>query len=127
MAQTPDEFMRLYEQATQSHNLEATLALIDEEAIYLFSDQSTHAGKQAIEQALRHNFVTIQDETYRISNLTWIARSAEVAVCIYDFAWSGLINGQPASGSGRGTSVLQRHGESWRMIHEHLSRGQFRG
>jgi len=126
MSQTADEFMEMYEAATNSHDLEAVLALIDEEAIYLFSDESVHAGKEAIERVLARNFGLIQDEIYSLHNVTWVAKGADVAACVYDYTWSGVIHGRPASGSGRGTSVIRRSGESWRVVHEHLSKGRFR-
>lgn len=117
--------MREYERVTNSHDLQATLSLIDEEAIYLFSDGSVHIGKQAIEKVLRRNFELIQDEAYSIDNLTWILDTDDAAACLYEFSWSGIVNGEPSSGSGRGTSILVRSGDNWRVVHEHLSRGKF--
>jgi ketosteroid isomerase-like protein len=127
MSQTPQEFIRDYERETSQHHLEATLAMIAEQAVYFFSDGSTHVGKQAIQLVLQRNFDSIRDEKYRISNVTWLIESQDVAVCVYEFAWSGIIAGAPATGSGRGTSVLSRSGEGWLVIHEHLSRGRFVG
>ncbi len=127
MPQTPDDFMREYERATRRHGLEATLSMIDDEAVYLFSDGSAHVGKQAIEIAIGRNFEIIRDEVYSIDNLRWLVNSEETAVCVYDFSWTGLVNGKPASGSGRGTTVLIRSGESWKVAHEHLSKGEFGG
>ena len=117
--------MHQYERETNQHHLDATLSLIDDKAVYLFSDGSVHIGKPAIERVLKRNFDSILDETYSISNLTWLVQTAEAAVCVYDFKWSGILNGEPASGSGRGTSVLKRSGADWKVIHEHLSRGKF--
>jgi ketosteroid isomerase-like protein len=125
MIQTPDEFMREYEIAANSHDLQATLSLVDEEAVYLFSDGSVHVGKGAIEQALRRNFDLIKDEEYAIDNLTWILNTTNAAACVYDYSWSGIVNGKPASGSGRGTNILVRSGDNWLIVHEHLSRGKF--
>ena len=125
MTQTPDEFMKAYERATNSHDLERTLALIAADAVYLFSDESVHVGKEAIARALKRNFDLIAGETYAIANLTWLVQSAEVAACVYDFSWSGTIRGEPAAGAGRGTTVLRRAGTTWRVVHEHLSRGRF--
>lgn len=99
--------------------------MIDDDAIYLFSDESVHVGRQAVERVLRRNFDLIQDESYSIDNLRWLASSDEVAACVYDFSWSGTIKGQEASGSGRGTSVIRRLGNEWKVVHEHLSRGSF--
>ena len=125
MTQTADEFMLAYEQATNSHDVEATLSLVDEQAVYLFSDESVHVGKRAIERVFRRNFDLIRDESYSIDNLTWLVNSREVAACVYDYSWSGMINGEPASGSGRGTTVLRRSQNGWKVVHEHLSRGRF--
>lgn len=120
---SPTEFMHAYEVATNAHDLEGTLALIADDAVYLFSDQSSHIGKDAIRIALQVNFDAISNETYRIHDLRWLAASNEVAVCIYAFDWSGEIDRKPAGGSGRGTSVLRRVDGNWHVAHEHLSRG----
>ena len=125
MTQTPDDFMIAYARATNSHSVEATLALVDDEAVYLFSDESVHIGKRAIEKVIRRNFDFIKDESYSIDNVTWLADSNEVAACVYDYSWSGTINGEHVSGSGRGTTVLRRSPEGWRVVHEHLSKGKF--
>ena len=120
---TPQQFMREYESSGRK-GVECTLSLIDDEAIYWFSDGTSHTGKAAIERAVRRNFDAIKDETYRIGDLVWVAQSTDVAACVYRFDWSGLIGGKPASGTGRGTSVLARRGDSWVVVHEHLSKGQ---
>ena len=121
---TPAEFIREYETSTRDHGLEHTLKLIDENAVYWFSDGSSHVGKAAVEQAIRHNFEAIENENYRISDIVWVAESADVAACIYRFEWSGIVRGAPASGVGRGTGILTRRGDSWVVVHEHLSKGE---
>jgi ketosteroid isomerase-like protein len=120
---TPAEFIREYENASRTHGLEHTLRLIDENAVYWFSDGSSHVGKGAIERVLRRNFDLIEGEDYRISDVVWVAQSPDLAACTYRFDWSGKVRGTPASGSGRGTSVLARRGDSWVVVHEHLSKG----
>jgi ketosteroid isomerase-like protein len=77
-----------------------------------------------VELAIKHNFDNITDENYRIENLRWIARSDELAVCVYRFSWSGLVGGQPVGGSGRGTNVLRNTSDGWAIVHEHLSNGE---
>ena len=125
MTQTAEVCLLAYERATNSHDIEATLALIDEGAIYFFSDESVHIGKPAIEKVLRRNFNSIEEETYSLDNLTWLVKSEKVAACIYDYSWTGLIKGEPAAGSGRGTTILHQGEGGWKVIHEHLSRGKF--
>jgi uncharacterized protein (TIGR02246 family) len=121
---SPDDFMRAYEKATNAHDLAGTLALIAEDAVYLFSNHTAHVGKAAISTALQHNFRAISDETYRIEDIRWLAVSDEVAACIYSFRWIGTVDGKPVSGAGRGTSVLKKVDGGWRVAHEHLSQGK---
>ena len=123
MIEDPAAFMRRYAENTDAHRLEATLAMIADDAIYLFSDGSSHVGRAAIAEVLAKNFVAITDETYRIRDIRWLVKGNDAATCVYLFEWSGIVDGKPASGSGRGTSVLRRDGESWLVVHEHLSRG----
>lgn len=123
MPSSPAELMSAYEKATAAHDLEATLALVSEDAVYLFSDRSSHVGKAAIREVLARNFATIEGESYEIRSLRWLVRGADAAACVYEFRWSGRIRGEPASGGGRGTSVARREGETWRIAHEHLSAG----
>ena len=120
---TPDEFMALYERSTASHDLEGTLALIAEDAVYLFSDSSSHIGKLQIRTALANNFNAIRNEDYQLTNLRWLAVAEPLALCIYEFNWSGEIDGTPSSGQGRGTTALRRNGKGWLVLHEHLSGG----
>jgi ketosteroid isomerase-like protein len=120
---TPAEFLREYETSGRTGGVEATLRLIDDDAVYWFSDGTAHVGKSAVERALRRNAELIRDETYRISEVVWVAESADVAACRYRFDWSGVVRGAPTSGAGRGTCVLSRRGESWVVVHEHLSKG----
>jgi ketosteroid isomerase-like protein len=120
---TPAAFLRDYEFSNCVHGLDHTLGLIDDNAIYWFSDGSSYVGKAAIEQVLRRNFELIEDEDYRISDVVWVAESFDFAACTFHFDWSGTVRGAPASGSGRGTLVLARKGNSWVVVHEHLSKG----
>ena len=71
MIEDPAEFMRRYAENTDAHRLEATLAMIADDAIYLFSDGSSHVGKPAIAEVLEKNFAAIVGETYRIGDMRW--------------------------------------------------------
>lgn len=116
----PTAFVRAYEQATNSHDLAQVAPLIAAEAVYWFSDGS-HRGRDAVLAAIADTFDTIRDETYQIADLEWVAISDNHAVCRYRFTWTGTINGQLSSGSGRGTNVLINDDGAWQMLHEHLS------
>ncbi|MGA9825677.1 MAG: nuclear transport factor 2 family protein, partial [Methylocystis sp.] len=119
---TPTEFMREYLNLARTRDIEALLALIDDDAVFLFSNQSSHFGKDAIQSAICANFEAIQNEDYGISDLTWLVSSDEVAVCVYEFAWVGEIDGAPAAGGGRGTTAVRHVADAgrapWRVVHE---------
>ena len=123
MTSSPTELMKAYESATARHDLVATLDLIAADALYWFSDGTSHRGHDAICAVLEHNFAVISDEHYAIEDLVWLAETPEVAACVYRFAWSGVIDGTAADGSGRGTSVVAQRGDRWLVVHEHLSSG----
>ena len=119
----PREALSEYATATNNHDLQFTLNLVADEAVYWFSDASSHVGIAAIKAALESNFSAIEEEVYEISSLRWIVDTEDAGVCLYRFNWSGVIAGAAVEGSGRGTSVLTRTGEGWRILHEHLSSG----
>ena len=121
---SPAEFMRAYATAANRHDLEAMLEMIADDAIFWFSDRSSHVGKDAIARAIQINFDAIKNEEYRITDLTWLAESSDIAACVYEFHWSGEVAGKPASGGGRGASLLRRIDGQWRLAHEHLSPGK---
>jgi len=94
--------------------------LVHDDACVTFSNGTVHVGKAAVQRAFEGNFAAIKDEEYRISNIQWVHRGAEFAVYLFDFNWSGRVRGLPASGAGRGTSVLHRDDNGWRLLVEHL-------
>ncbi len=61
-----------------------------------------------------------------VSVLAWLIKSDEFALCVYEFDWSGEINGRPVAGGGRGTTAIARMGDKWQVVHEHLSQGRLR-
>jgi ketosteroid isomerase-like protein len=58
---TPDEPMRAYEAAADAHDLHAVLAFIADDAVYWFSNESSHLGKAEVERAIGDNFESIHD------------------------------------------------------------------
>ena len=117
---TPDEFILEYERALGSQKWLAVEPLIHEEACVTFSTGAVHKGKQAVRAAYEKNFAAIRGERYGISNVRWAVRGSEFAVYLFDFEWSGLIDGKEAAGAGRGTTALIREEGNWKLIAEHL-------
>ncbi|WP_099157047.1 YybH family protein [Virgibacillus ndiopensis] len=119
-ASTPQEALKEYEKATNSHLFENVSELIDVNAIYYFSDETVH-GHEQLKAYFEKTWDTIQDEVYTIKDVNWIALGETIAVCIYQFHWIGNIGGNRREGSGRGTNVFKRSNQVWKVIHEHLS------
>jgi ketosteroid isomerase-like protein len=116
----PEEFIRAYENALASQNWRQVEPLVHDEACVTFSNGTVHKGKSAVKKAFEHNFSLIRDETYSMSNIHWVLKSDMTAVYLFEFNWSGLINGKPAQGKGRGTSVLIKEAGTWQLLVEHL-------
>lgn len=117
---TPDAFITAYESALATQDWQAVAPLVHSDACVTFSNGTVHEGIAAVEAAFTRNFSLIKGETYAISNVRWVLKTSETAVYLFDFSWSGEINGEHASGSGRGTSVLVREGDQWMLLVEHL-------
>jgi ketosteroid isomerase-like protein len=59
---------------------------------------------------------------YKLEELEWITIADDLAVCRYQFRWTGVVDGKPTAGQGRGTNVVTKRNGVWKMLHEHLSR-----
>lgn len=116
----PEDFVRAYEKALASQGWNQVEPLVHPEVCVTFSNGTVHKGMDQVKAAFEKNFSLIKDETYSISNIHWVMKSSETAVYLFDFNWSGIINDKPASGSGRGTSVIVRDGDIWQLLVEHL-------
>jgi len=117
---TPEEFLRSYESALATQSWQAVSPLIHQEACVTFSNGRVFMGKAEVQGAFERNFALIQEEQYSISSIYWLKKTDDFAVCLYSFHWSGLINGEPARGTGRGTAVLVTQQEHWLLLTEHL-------
>jgi ketosteroid isomerase-like protein len=117
---TPQDAFSLYEQRINLHRFDELTDFISPDAVFWFSDGSHH-GVEAIRQAFEKTWSKIQDEHYWLEDIAWIAQSDLAATCIYTFRWTGLWDGKPAKGQGRGTTTLGKQDGSWRIVHEHLS------
>jgi len=116
----PSDFIKLYEKALGSQDWQCVAPLIMDDACVIFSNGALHKGKDAIRAAYEHNFKVIVNEEYRIENVHWLIRTPTTAAYMFDFFWTGLIDGSEVSGSGRGTAVLKWSGDRWHLLAEQL-------
>lgn len=116
----PEEFIISYEAALASQNWDNVEPLVHANACVTFSNGTVHKGLKAIKVACTNNFSLIKDEKYFITDVHWVVKDKEFAVYLFNFNWSGLIDGQQASGSGRGSTTLIFENGKWLLVSEHL-------
>jgi ketosteroid isomerase-like protein len=117
---SPETVMARYAELINRHDFTLLVPLIHPEASFWFSS-GTHAGIDAARAAFEATWRKLAEETYWLEDLTWIAIGDTAASCTYSFHWRATVEGQPAQGGGRGTTVLSRDDYGWRIRHEHLS------
>lgn len=116
-----DLFLKTYEQAANTRDFGNVSPLIADDAMFWFTD-GEYKGKSAIRKAFEDTYASIQDETYTISDVKWIAVDQQVSVCMYRFRSNELVNRKRQVYAGKGTNVLKRINGNWQIIHEHLSK-----
>lgn len=108
-----------YVEALNTHSWEKIAPHVAEDAVFIFTE-GTFIGHAAAKASFEKTFALIQNERFSLHDIAWTVVTDEVAVCRYEFRWDGLISGQPASGGGRGTSILRKVHDRWLIAHEHL-------
>ena len=102
-----------YVEAANSRDFGQVAPFVAEDAVYWFTD-GTFSGRDAIRRAFEATWSAIQDETYTIDNVRWIAMGDQTAACVYSFHSvhsEGWVEGQRFSATGRGTNVFRSPGE----------------
>ena len=92
-----EEFIRAYEQALASQDWRNVEPLVHENACVTFSNGTVHKGKPEVKSAFEKKFSLIKDEKYSISNVHGVKKDSEMAVYVFDFSWSGMINDRQAA------------------------------
>lgn len=123
MDQSPQVAFERYVALSNERRLDEAMSYIADDAIYCFSNETHYHQKASIRAAFEKNFTVIEEGHYSIVDPVWQVVTAEAAVCIFRYEWSGKIGGEQVNGAGRGTCVLRKDHGQWRIVHEHLSRG----
>lgn len=119
---TADSFVTAYKAALSTQEWQNVEPLIHTNCCVTFSNGTVHKGIEAVKAAYERNFSLIKNEKYIISNIHWLLQSECTSVYIFDYSWSGEINGQLVQGSGRGTAVLVCESNNWYLMAEQLTR-----
>ncbi len=115
------EFLRRYEESTNTHIFSKVSDFIHPEAIYRFTD-GDFIGIDAIQTAFESTWNSIKNETYTLSEVKVVTTDTMSASVTYEFKWSGIVDGESKSGKGRGTNIIVRDGDNFQFIYEHLSK-----
>jgi predicted choloylglycine hydrolase len=114
------EFLKKYEDVTNTHVFSQVADLIHPEAMYRFTD-GDFIGIESIQKAFETTWNTIKDEVYSLSDLKIIHIDSNSVSIAYTFNWSGLIDGKQKSGTGRGVNIIVRNENKLQVVYEHLS------
>ena len=114
------ETLQAYIKATNTHDFEQVKQFLNENAIYMFSDE-TCTNMQDIQRYFERAWTIIVHEVYSISNVQWLYIHDTSATCIYSYHYEGYNQGKFVKGSGRATNLFVKEKGTWRLIHEHLS------
>lgn len=115
------DVLKAYEDRINRQDFDLLTDLIAPDASFWFSN-GTHTGVDAIRAAFEATWrVMGKDEHYWLDRHQWVAEGDSAAACAYRFNWKTIMDGQPVSGSGRGTTVLRLVDDRWWIVHEHLS------
>ncbi len=118
----PKEFIKSYERALGTQDWNVVEPLVSENVSITFSNGTIHIGKKNVQKAFEKNFSIIKNEKYAIENIKWLVKDKKYAVYLFEFNWTGIIDGKSRSGNGIGTSVLIKENARWKLLTEHLGR-----
>jgi ketosteroid isomerase-like protein len=108
-----------YVQKLNTHVWGQISPLVTDDVVFVFTE-GTFVGKEAAQTAFEKTFNLIKGGEYSIHAVSWTAVTDSMACCYYEFRWKGRIDGEEASGGGRGTSILVKVNGKWLIAHEHL-------
>ncbi len=122
VSMTPEDFIDAYKAALATQQWANVAPLIHSDATVIFSNGEVLQGISAIRVAYERNFALIKNEDYQMTNLHWQEKNETTATYTFDFSWRGTINGEPASGAGKGTATLLCEAGSWKLMNERLAK-----
>jgi len=118
----PAEFVSIYQKALGTQNWKNVEPLVSDDVSVTFSNGKVHLGKHNVKAAFEKNFSMIRNEEYKIERVKWLRKESNFAVYLFEYYWSGTIEGELVSGNGLGTTVLIKENDSWKLLTEHLGK-----
>lgn len=123
-AATPDGYRDAlddYIAGTNAHDFDHVRPVLHPEVVFRFSDADC-ATLLAAQRYFEHTWSVVQDERYAAVDVAWRVPTPTTAIASYTYRWTGLVDGQRRSGSGRATNVFVTDPAGrWVLAHEHSS------
>ncbi|MEO4055016.1 nuclear transport factor 2 family protein [Solibacillus sp. CAU 1738] len=113
--------LQQYITATNSHDFNNVKQILDENAVYWFTNK-TCTSLLEIQSNFERAWDTIKEEVHAAEDVKWLSIDEKTATCIYTYHYQGYFNGEFISGKGRATNIFIKNDYGdWKLIHEHLS------
>jgi len=125
-ASSPQACTTDFTAALISRDMPKALSLLADDVIFFYSNGSAIVGKDAFSALMTSSWSMMNDYTYSAADPVWVTQSDTAASVIYSFTWTGKVREQAVAGGGRATRVLENNGTGWRIVHEHLSAGDWK-
>lgn len=113
--------MQEYERQTATKDFSNIAPMLHPQSLYVFTD-GRFFGLGEIEKAFKKTWDHIKNEKYVLSNYQVVIFNEKLATIAYDFHWEGEVDGKHSEGGGRGANTLWKEGDSWKIVHEYLSK-----
>lgn len=114
------EFIEQYGKALASQDWTQVVPLMANEICVTFSNGSVHRGISEVEKAYRRNFDLFQNEKYETSEIHWVKKDETLAIYLFKYEWTALMDGKEIGGQGHGTAVIEKQNGKWKLVAEHL-------
>ena len=116
-------FLERFEALAAREDFALIRDLIDERAFFRFND-GDFVGRDAIQAAFEKTWRGDPSRKARfyLSDIAVLTTDQRTATATYTWHWEGSQGAQSFAIKGRGTRVLVAAGDSFRIVHEHLSR-----
>ncbi|MBK7472937.1 MAG: nuclear transport factor 2 family protein [Betaproteobacteria bacterium] len=118
------QFLNRFEELSMMEDFGLLRDMIDEQAYFRFND-GDYRGHEAIRAVFEKTWrgdPTVKRARFFLSDIVVLTTDQSSATATYTYNWEGSQGGREFKIQGRGTRVLVREGDKFRIIHEHLSR-----
>lgn len=123
-AESVIEFLHYFEALANQENFDLLEDQIHEQAFFRFND-GDFRGRSEIRAVFEKTWrgdPSVRKSRFFLSDIVVLTTDARTASATYSYTWEGSVSGQSFLVQGRGTRVLEAHGSTFQIVHEHLSR-----